>query len=1037
MTLSDIFVDRPDLLDDEKKLKSIFSDFYAGNEAKIRRMIKAYEIGVLDSMVDGKTDDFEKKKLIDRLVYLHDMQEEKAIDAVKEWFKICSPEAVSAYRTYLADKKRQAAVVQKEESEKIPEIKKDEGKDQEDIFSRAVGNLNTDYDDYSRHLNIDLSKGAVVRGIPCGVGNSDYGFRIVGIGRPDRNVNPYDEEPYPTAQALVFNFLIRNTHITKDAYPEYMRTHRFNHELDYGRIFRYMMMLLEMLKPVGETTVSLRILGDKDELRAAEDILNQYLAVFGRLTKTDICSIKVIEDVKGKSISAEGTADICVENYTEDQGLRRKMRFAQRVNYSLGKTDKEDLEFLLREMSPFRSFKKGQYDALCSMMNANDHAVCIMPTGSGKSLIYYFACILQPQITFVVAPTTILIKDQIRNLRKFHNFDNTTHLELEQDNDYSFYRPGTNLVFLTPATFQNRNLFGIFKRFKKEIAYVVLDEIHCISNWGHDFRPEYLMLSRNMKRYLENARYLGFTATANYTVAQDIQKQLGIPLENFFSPVFFEKYNVRYDFREVGTIEEMLREVKNIADDIVRRNDRAIVFTKSDEVSEIVAEAIGFEADVFTAENTDSYNQFAEGLCRIIVANEELGIGVNLPDVNCTVHYGMPVSKNEFVQEIGRAGRADEKVTSYVVYLKPSEENIPAQLLKRETIVDNLPQMLKAMSNDYSDVYHKLNCGADTSDILYDRLIDIYSDFHCGKQVAYVIDYPVKSIETYKQLLYMLYVTGYIKDWYTYRALEGNSKIEIVVDICSIPNTGGHNVLVLGDREMLERMKKTSRDYFASMDNDRESIFYISKAKSCEEVLRIYVKWYYEKFLYHHKEQFLDFFEFLTNNRDCNALKITEEIEDYFILPFVQIKEDEEYYSNMTFDEVSKQVISGIGKNTLSNLERINSDNYSYKLDYMLFIGNWNRNGRFDIRRLERFWRQLSKEEQSTAYDTLITLYPECSTEAKWDFLKYLDGKYNVTGLSLQRAVDRIYETLPRDFVFYGIMATTANTKFNQFLRSR
>ena len=691
----------------------------------------------------------------------------------------------------------------------------------------------------------------------------------------------------------------------------------------------------------------------------------------------------------------------------------------------------------MKEISPFESFKRGQFDALCSMMNANGHAVCIMPTGSGKSLIYYIACLLQPQVTFVISPTNILIKDQIRNLKRFHHFDNVTYLELDEKNDFSFFTMATSLVFLTPATFQNRNLFGIFKRFKKEIAYVVLDEIHCISNWGHDFRPEYLMLSRNMKRYLENARYLGFTATANYTVAQDIQKQLGIPLENFFSPVLFEKYNVRYDFREVGTIEEMLREVKNIADDIVRRNDRAIVFTKSDEVSEIVAEAIGFEADVFTAENTDSYNQFAEGLCRIIVANEELGIGVNLPDVNCTVHYGMPVSKNEFVQEIGRAGRADEKVTSYVVYLKPSEENIPAQLLKRETIVDNLPQMLKAMNNDYSDVYHKLNCGADTSDILYDRLIDIYSDFHCGKQVAYVIDHPVKSIEIYKQLLYMLYVTGYIKDWYTYRALEGNSKIEIVVDICSIPNTGGHNVLVLGDREMLERMKKTSRDYFASMDNDRESIFYISKAKSCEEVLRIYVKWYYEKFLYHHKEQFLDFFEFLTNNRDCNALKITEEIEDYFILPFVQIKEDEEYYSNMTFDEVSKQVISGIGKNTLSNLERINSDNYSYKLDYMLFIGNWNRNGRFDIRRLERFWRQLSKEEQSTAYDTLITLYPECSTEAKWDFLKYLDGKYNVTGLSLQRAVDRIYETLPRDFVFYGIMATTANTKFNQFLRSR
>ncbi len=1038
MELSEIFVDHPDLLDDEKKLKSAFSDFYAGDEAKIGRMMKGYEIGVLTSLANGKTDDFEKKRLIDRLVDKHDMREEKAVDAITEWFTICPPKVISAYLTYLADKKKKGSEQQKDPIEKThTDRKKIEEKTEDDIRGKVAGGLNTDYDDHSRYMNIDLSKGAVVRGIPCGVGNSDHGFKIIGVGRPARNANPYDEEPYPTAQALVFNFLIRNTHITKDAYPEYMRTHRFKHDLDYGHVYRYMMMLLEMLKPAGETVVDLRVLGDMDELQAAVDILNQYLAVFGRLTKTDICSIRVREDTKGKSISAEREADICVENYAEDQGLRRKMRFAQRVNYSLGKTDKEDLEFLLREISPFRSFKKGQFDALCSVMNANDHAVCIMPTGSGKSLIYYFACILQPQITFVVAPTSILIKDQIRNLRKFHHFDNVTHLELQQDNDYSFYRPGTNLVFLTPATFQNRNLFGIFKRFRREIAYVVLDEIHCISNWGHDFRPEYLMLSRNMKQYLEDARYLGFTATANYTVAQDIQKQLDIPLANFFSPVLFEKYNVRYDFREVATSEEMLEQVKKIADDIVRRNERAIVFTKSDEVSEKVAEAIGFEADVFTAGNPDSYDQFAEGLCRILVANEELGIGVNLPNVDCTVHFGMPVSKNEFVQEIGRAGRADEKVTSYVVYLRPSEENIPAQLLKRETTVDNLPQMLEAMSNDYADAYHKLNCGADTSDILFDRLLDIYSDFHCRKEVVCIIDRPVKSIEPYKQLLYMLYVTGFIKDWYTYRALDGDSKIRIVVDICSIPNAVGHHVLFLGDSEMLERMKKVSRNYFASMGNDRESISKVSKAKSCEEVLRIYSKWYYEKFLYHHKEQFLDFFEFITNNRDCDALKITEEIEDYFTLPFIQIKEDEEYYSGMSFDEVSRQVISGIGKNTLSNLERVNSDSYSYKLDYLLLLGNWRRNGRFDVGRLERFWSKLSENEKSAAFDAMVAIYPDCSTEAKWNFLKYLDDKYNVTGATLQRTVDRIYESLPRDYVFYGIMAASANIKFDRFIRSR
>ena len=97
------------------------------------------------------------------------------------------------------------------------------------------------------------------------------------------------------------------------------------------------------------------------------------------------------------------------------------------------------------------------------------------------------------------------------------------------------------------------------------------------------------------------------------------------------------------------------------------------------------------------------------------------------------------------------------------------------------------------MNNDYSDVYHKLNCGADTSDILYDRLIDIYSDFHSGQKTAYIVDRTVNEIELYKQLLYMLYVTGYVKDWYTYRAID-DDKIELIIDICSVSNSQGHRL---------------------------------------------------------------------------------------------------------------------------------------------------------------------------------------------------------------------------------------------------
>ena len=1041
MNLSEVLMNRPDILADEKKLKSLFADFYAGNNSMTNRMMIAYEVGILDAILGGEEVHFCKQKLTDRIVNVYDMQESKAKEAVDEWFAIITKGVANAYLVYIKEKEaedvKQKEALEREEKrlrdEETQKQREAEKLQQEaEQIQAVVSEIVFDTDNYERYMNLDHSKGSIARGIPCGVGDGDYGFIVKGTGTEDVN----NTEPYPTLHALVYNFLIRDSNIKRENYPEYMKTQFFNHELDYGRVYRFIMILLDLLQPTGHTELRLKVIGDKDELKAAVDILNQYLAVFARLIKAENCSLSVIDCEDGKTISAETEADYYVENFDTDRGLRRRIRYGTRVNYRLGKEDKEDLEFLLREISPFKSFKRGQFDALCSMMNANGHAVCIMPTGSGKSLIYYFACLLQPQVVFVVSPTDILIKDQIRNLKKFHHFDNVTHLDLKSDNDFSFFKMATNLIFLTPSTFQNRNLFGIFQRWKKEIAYVVLDEIHCLSNWGHDFRPEYLMLSRNMNQYLGSARFLGFTATANYTVAQDIQKQLNIPFENFFSPILFEKYNIRYDFREVDNKEEMLEQVKTIADEIVRREERAIVFTKNDDISREVAEAIGFEADVFTRDDSDSYNLFAEGSCKILVASEELGIGINLPNVNCTVHFGMPVSKNEFVQEIGRAGRADEKVTAYVVYLKPDESNIPQHLLKRETVVDNLPQILNSMNNDYSDAYRKLNCGADTSDILFDRLIDVYSDFHTGKKTAYIMHYPVSSIESYKRLLYMLFVVGYVKDWYAYRALneEGDDKIEIIVDVCTVP--GKTSVVALDDASMLERMKNTARTYFTSMGNDRESVFNVSKAQSMEEVFRVYVKWYYEKFLYHHKEQFLDFFEFLTSNKACDSIKITEEIEDYFVLPFIQIKEDEEYYSNMTFEEASKQVISGVGKNTLTNLERINSNSYSYKLDFLLFIGNWNRLGRFDVTRIERFWDKLNETEKKIFTDTLVAVYPECNDDAQGSCLRYLDDTKNVTDIRLSSFADRIYEGKEKDIIYYGIMASTANEIFKKFVRS-
>ena len=117
-----------------------------------------------------------------------------------------------------------------------------------------------------------------------------------------------------------------------------------------------------------------------------------------------------------------------------------------------------DLEYLLGEISPFDTFKEGQFIALKNMLGTNGHSICIMPTGSGKSLIFYFASLLQPLPMFILAPTEILIDDQIRNLKKFHHIYNVSHLKLTTDNDFSKFEMRNSLMYLTPTTFQNRHL---------------------------------------------------------------------------------------------------------------------------------------------------------------------------------------------------------------------------------------------------------------------------------------------------------------------------------------------------------------------------------------------------------------------------------------------------------------------------------------------------------------------------------------------------------------------------------------------------
>lgn len=1054
MDWKDFIEGNPAILLSDKKVRALLGDFYMNDQLSINMMMNAYSIGIVAEMRSSfPVNSFTITRWSKKLVTDFGVSEDNARWAIETWTRAITPKVLSD----LDKAEKLAAVDEKEEQirrENKARIMAEEvlKRQQEEETAREEARRNTpdqrlktkeDYYDY--YINPSLKESEDYIYIPCGFGQGDNGFLIHGI-KKDKLCRHEDANVF----ALIYNYLIRSSTITEEDIPRFLQGQNSIYELNYQTIYRLAIILLQMVhhNRTQNGVVFINYSEDMESLKYAVQLINSYAKLFCRLIGIQSVQLHVKSGKTGVPLSLhEKNNGVYISENETVISNARELWYGRKINYHLTKENLPDLEYILKEISPFSSFKEGQFSALCDMLACKKHAVCIMPTGSGKSLLFYLASLLQPLPLFVVSPTDILIQDQIRNLKQIHHMDNVAHLQLTGENSFSEWEVHNSLNYLTPMTFQNRHLLVKFRYLNAGtklidmheehiapgalVSYVVLDEIHCLSNWGHDFRPEYLMLSKYLNKFFDRITFWGFTATANYTVVEDVQKQLNIPQDNFFSPIAFEHYNVSYVFRALHSEDEMLQEIASITANLINRNERTIVFTKSDSISEKVADAIGWEADIFLKENPTAYYHFAAGESKILVASDELGIGINLPDIKNVIHFGLPLSKNEYVQEIGRAGRANERVTSFILYLEASENNIPDGLLQRNTPIHNLPSLLEGYENDYSRAYRKLSNGAVSDDALCNDLIQTYQDFVERNRVLYVDSYPYETIETAKQRLYMLYVTGFINDWYSYSQSKDESGIDILVDICS---SGAEFYKKPG--KMLLRMKERTHDYLAYMGNSRESIAKVERAKSPEEIIRIYVKWYYEKYLYHHNEQFLDFFEFIETNANCDSDKITDEIKDYFVLPFAKLKSDEALYNDLSPQEIIAKATTGISKSTLANLERINSNRYSYKLDLALFCGQLRMSDMFDESRLRRILSKLPSDDVIQLGEALTTLYPACKTAAKISLLNYVKREANTLKTSYPDFLKRAYRSGQKDEVYYGIMANTLNKCFYEIRRA-
>jgi len=1033
MDLIKIVERNPGILLSRSHTKGLLNDIFQNDASKVNVLMSAYDFGIVSEMRKSfPLDNMAKGRLVKVLTQQHSIVDERAVWAIETWHSSLSADLLQKVEQLEKEQEKAAKVF-------VPAAEEPR-KEKTETTQGALQNRD-DYDNYYTNPTITETPERIF--VPCGIGNTDKGFFIYGV-KKSLLCTYKDSNVY----ALIYNYLIRDSKITNDDIPHYINNIESTYELDYRSIFRLAIVLLQMVKNnyMTDTGMELSFDGDKENLKYAVGMINHYAALFCRLIKIEPVKMQIRFGNCGHKVSLDGAAGIYVRNNTEIVSNAREIWYGQKINYRLTNDNQRDIEYLLNEISPFDSFKEGQYEVLCRMLSTKKHMVCIMPTGSGKSLIFYMASILQPLPMFIVAPTEILIQDQIRNLKRFHHIDNVAHLRLTDENSFSEYDIHNCLNYLTPMTLQNRHLLVKFryinsgtkliKMHEERIAtgplvsYIVLDEIHCLSNWGHDFRPEYLMLSKYLNKYLDQINLLGFTASANYTVVEDIQQQLGIPQENFISPVSFEKFNISYDFRCVKTPDDMYTVTHEIVQRLIDRKERTIIFTKNDKISRKLADVVGYEADIFLADNPEAYHHFVDGRCKVLVASEDLGIGVNFPNISNIIHFGLPLSKNEYVQEIGRAGRANEHARSYVVYLDNSHSNIPEQLLKRDTAIDDIPGLLTIVDNDYTDIYQKLTNNCPTKDVLYNNLISIYNTFAADKKVVRVNTYRVDMIESVKQLLFMLYTVGYINDWYSFSKGKDGNGIDILIDICSTDAQSYET----DPMKMLRRMKNRLRDYFDFLGNNREEIAKTDRANTPEEIIRIFVDWYYIKYLYHHHEQFLDLYEFMVNNADNDSDRITTGIKDYFTLPFIKLKSDEALYSDMSVKEIANKAIKGVNKVTLANIERIISNRYSYKLDILLFCCQICMNGQFEESRLIRINNSTPLGELMELTGAFNRLYSFCDVAGKLAMLNFLESNANSVGIDYLNFIRSAYMDGAKDLIYYGIMAKRINAVF---LRSK
>ncbi len=321
-------------------------------------------------------------------------------------------------------------------------------------------------------------------------------------------------------------------------------------------------------------------------------------------------------------------------------------------------TGNADALAVLRKHWGFDSFRPMQAEVVASVLNGQD-TLALLPTGGGKSICFQVPALMQPGMTVVVTPLVSLMKDQVDNLRRRRIPAACLYMGLSRSEiDYTIercYSGKIKLLYIAPERLRRENFIGMLHRWN--LSLIVIDEAHCISQWGYDFRPSYLNIAC-LRHEFPKVPMLALTASATPVVADDIIAKLEMrnPQRHTLS---FTRDNISFLVRHTDSKMLKLMQVLN------NRNGSAIVYVRSRKRCREIAAALNeagipttfYHAGLDNREKADRQDAWQAGNPRVIVATTAFGMGIDKSDVRTVVHYDIPMTLEEYYQEAGRAGR--------------------------------------------------------------------------------------------------------------------------------------------------------------------------------------------------------------------------------------------------------------------------------------------------------------------------------------------------------------------------------------------